>query len=74
MKGRWYYAGIVSLILLAVICTSAAVAGADEGADSTFVPVYHPSVAISRSAGPIEVDGHTEDAGWRGAAKIGNFA
>jgi hypothetical protein len=44
-----------------------------KGADSTYVPVYHPQLEIKRAGGPIEIDGETEDAGWRGAAKIDKF-
>jgi hypothetical protein len=65
---------MVILFFSAVLCGSVPAAGAADDADSSFVPVYHPSLAISRAAGPIEIDGHTEDAGWLGAAKADNFA
>jgi hypothetical protein len=44
------------------------------GQDTTYTPVYHPEIRISRAAGPIVVDGDLSDAGWRGAAKASNFA
>jgi hypothetical protein len=43
-------------------------------ADGEYVPVYHPSLEISRATGPIEIDGDINDAGWLGAAKAHNFA
>ena len=43
-------------------------------ADDGYVPAYKPEVRISKAEGPIDVDGALEDAGWRGAARIGNFA
>jgi hypothetical protein len=43
-------------------------------ADDIYVPAYHPELRISRAAGPIKIDGDLGDAGWRGAAKAGNFA
>ena len=44
------------------------------GADDGFSPVYHPELTVSRAAGPIEIDGKLEDAGWLGAARAHNFA
>jgi hypothetical protein len=58
------------LILLACLFPAELV----EASDSDFVPVYHPELRISRASGPIKVDGHLEDAGWRGAAQADNFA
>jgi len=49
-------------------------AGSAIGADDAYVPVYRPELKISRAAGPIKIDGDLNDAGWRGAAKAGNFA
>ncbi|HSG27441.1 MAG TPA: DUF5916 domain-containing protein, partial [Candidatus Krumholzibacterium sp.] len=42
--------------------------------DDGYVPVYHPELNIRRATGPIVVDGFIEDAGWKDAAKAGNFA
>jgi len=43
-------------------------------ADDIYVPAYHPELRISRALGEIKIDGDLGDAGWRGAAKAGNFA
>jgi hypothetical protein len=43
-------------------------------ADDDYVPVYHPQLEISRTTGIIEVDGHLQDDGWRGAVRANNFA
>lgn len=67
---RFYYPETVLLFFLVVICGAVSAARAD----STYVPVYHPSLEIFRAAGSIEIDGHTGDAGWQGAARAGNFA
>lgn len=56
-------------IILIVITLSAPVASAD----STYVPLYHPELEISRAGGSIEIDGEIDDAGWRGAAKVDRF-
>ncbi len=45
-----------------------------QGRTHEYTPVYHPELAISRAAGPIEIDGALEDPGWQGAAKADNFA
>jgi hypothetical protein len=45
-----------------------------SGDDIEYVPVYHPELSILRASGTIEIDAELEDAGWRGAAKAGNFA
>jgi hypothetical protein len=37
-------------------------------------PVYHPTLEISKTQAPIEIDGDLNDPGWRGAAKADNFA
>ena len=39
-----------------------------------YTPVFRPELEISRTEGPIKVDGHLEDPGWHGAAKASNFA
>ncbi len=44
------------------------------GQSGDYVPVYHPTLAITPAAGPIRVDGDLEDAGWQGAAQADNFA
>jgi hypothetical protein len=43
-------------------------------AQDDYTPVYHPTLAISRAAGEIEIDGELDDPGWRGAAVAQNFA
>jgi len=43
-------------------------------ADETYTPVYHPTLEISKTQAPIEIDGDLNDPGWRGAAKADNFA
>lgn len=43
-------------------------------AETDFVPVYHPELTISRTNGPIHIDGLLDDDGWIGAAKASNFA
>lgn len=42
--------------------------------DINFVPNVKPTLTIGRAVGPIEIDGVLDDAGWQGAAKVGNFA
>ena len=54
---------------LALMLVSAPV----TGADSTYARVYTPKLEISRTPGPIEIDGELDDAGWRGAARINRF-
>jgi hypothetical protein len=44
------------------------------GAPAAFVPVYLPQMAIFRASGAIQIDGLLDDAGWKDAAKAGNFA
>jgi hypothetical protein len=39
-----------------------------------YTPVYHPELTVTRAAGPIEIDGALDDAGWHGASRAGNFA
>lgn len=48
-----------------------AVAVAPEAA--AFEPKLHPTLAIRPAAGPIEVDGVLDDAGWKGAAVADGF-
>jgi hypothetical protein len=43
-------------------------------ADSTFTPVYRPTLNVQRTTGEIKIDGRLDDAGWRNAAKADNFA
>jgi hypothetical protein len=45
-----------------------------NAADEDYTPVYHPQLEISRATGQIKVDGELDDEGWRGAAKVDNFA
>jgi hypothetical protein len=42
-------------------------------AQSDFTPVFHPELKISRTDGNIKIDGHLNDAGWRGAAVADHF-
>ena len=63
------YTFFAGLVFSACLSLSSAVR-ADDG----YAPVYKPEVRISKATGPIDVDGALEDAGWRGAVKIGNFA
>jgi hypothetical protein len=43
-------------------------------AQAEYTPVYHPTLTVSRANGHIDIDGHLEDPGWRGAAVADNFA
>ena len=64
-----------SIIALCLVLPACALLSAPAaGQEKPYVPVYHPELKISRAAGPIEIDGDLGDAGWSGAAKIGNFA
>ncbi len=62
------------IIFLNTLALSLFIAPPFASADDQFVPVYHPSLSISRAVGLIEIDGEITDAGWRGAAKAGNFS
>ena len=62
------------LIIFPIILACLSSFGTVAGADSSFVPAYHPELKISRAAGPIKIDGDVNDAGWSGAAKAANFA
>ena len=42
-------------------------------ADAAFSPNVTPDLDIHRSRGAIDIDGEIGDAGWRGAARAGNF-
>ncbi len=57
-----------------ILLTSLLVTAPTAGADSSYVPVYHPKLEIFRANGSIEIDGKVQDPGWRGAAKAANFA
>jgi len=43
-------------------------------ADDSFIPVYHPTLEVSRLSGTIKIDGDLGDSGWQSAAKADNFA
>ena len=60
--------------LCLMLAAFAGLSAAASGQDKPYVPVYRPELKISRAAGPIKIDGDLNDAGWRGAAKAGNFA
>jgi hypothetical protein len=59
-------------IALFVVCCLSGIPTAR--ADSTYTPVYHPKLNISRVSGTITIDGVLDDEGWQGAAKAENFA
>jgi hypothetical protein len=64
-----------SIAMLCLVCAACAwISAPAAGQDKSYVPVYRPELRISRAAGPIKVDGDLSDAGWRGAAKVDNFA
>ena len=42
-------------------------------AQDDFVPVFNPSLHVTRAAGDIKIDGRLEDPGWVGAAVASNF-
>ncbi len=54
---------------LALLCAASACLAADG-----FVPQVLPSLAITRAAGRIAVDGRLDDAGWTGAARVAGFS
>ncbi len=58
------------LLVIGLFFTGASTVAAAE----TFTPVYHPTLEVSRTRAPIEIDGNLDDPGWRGAAKADNFA
>jgi hypothetical protein len=68
--GKTQTTGHRFLVGLFILCLFHAAAQAEEA----FIPVYHPSIVISRAAGEIKIDGELLDPGWRGAAKADNFA
>jgi hypothetical protein len=41
--------------------------------DSAFAPQFKPTLAVSRAAGAIRIDGDLTDDGWRGAARATGF-
>jgi len=43
-------------------------------ADVDFVPVYHPTLEVSKLSGEIKIDGELDDSGWKNAARADNFA
>jgi hypothetical protein len=63
---------VIAAATLAISLGSPAVGAVP--ADDSYVPVYRPTLRVSRAAGPIRVDGDLGDAGWRGAARAANFA
>ena len=72
MKSNITLCGLALLPLAFLVGAASHCAAAGEAGD--YVPVYHPTLAITRTAGPIKIDGDVDDAGWRGAARAGNFA
>jgi hypothetical protein len=59
----------------AILILAAMLAGGRTArADGAYAPVFHPTIAVTRAAGPITIDGDLNDPGWRGAAKASNFA
>ena len=65
-----YFLPSLILIVAGLFFGATAVVAADE----TYTPVYHPTLEISKTQAPIEIDGDLNDPGWRGAAKADNFA
>ena len=43
-------------------------------AQDDYAPVYHPELTTIRTAGPIEIDGDLDDAGWVGVPRADTFA
>jgi hypothetical protein len=43
-------------------------------ADQSFTPNIHPTLAVSRIATPIKIDGKLDDPAWRNAALASNFS
>ncbi|NIQ52313.1 MAG: hypothetical protein GWN71_02165, partial [Gammaproteobacteria bacterium] len=64
------------LAIVALILLSPAAAAAQAAADASaeFRPHRMPTLEVRRAAGPIDVDGELDDAGWRGAARATRFA
>lgn len=54
----------VAMTALVVVCPAPATA---------FAPNQQPELDVPRSAGPIEIDGRLDDAGWAGAARAVNW-
>lgn len=43
-------------------------------ANEDFVPVYNPTLEVSKLSGEIKIDGLLDDSGWKNMAKADNFA
>ncbi|MHB8079392.1 MAG: carbohydrate binding family 9 domain-containing protein [Candidatus Krumholzibacteriia bacterium] len=56
-------------LLPLLLCAATACVAADG-----FTPQMLPSLAITRAAGPIAIDGRLDDAGWVGAARAAGFS
>jgi hypothetical protein len=54
---------------LTALCAASACLAADG-----FAPQILPTLAITRAAGPITIDGRLDDAGWAGAARVTGFS
>lgn len=44
-----------------------------EASRAGFTPIFHPELNVSRTSGPIKVDGFLSDRGWQGAAMVDHF-
>jgi hypothetical protein len=72
LRVRWMPCLVTAAILPSLACLLGLWATANAAGEH--VPVYQPQLVVLRAAGPSEVDGRLEDAGWRGAARASNFA
>jgi len=64
LKGR-FLAGILTACMLIAMPISAI--------DSAFVPVFKPTLQITKATGEIKIDGKLNDNGWAGAARSDYF-
>ncbi|MBD3178162.1 MAG: hypothetical protein GF417_00425 [Candidatus Latescibacteria bacterium] len=64
---------ICAALLLALVLSESAICGTSRE-KGDFVPVYNPELTVYRARGKIEIDGEIGDPGWKGAARVGNFA
>ncbi|HKY60742.1 MAG TPA: DUF5916 domain-containing protein [Gemmatimonadota bacterium] len=48
--------------------------GVIPASPDSFQPLLRPTLEVRRAAGPIELDGELDDAGWQGAARTDDFS
>ncbi len=60
-------------VLLLTLGFAPAAALAQTGPGATVTPQIQPTIEVSRAAGPIEIDGELDDAGWQDAARATGF-